>query len=149
MSGNIEDLSEGMKDCLRLYYQRYEAKEIARQLGISPATVHQRLTAARKILGVSKSMEAARQLAQAEQGSLYDRVLYNGIDVADPAEVGPKWFSRLMWPLPTRRRPTHDLSLTQLLITIVALAAFLMVAMALYLIAIHLVSDGLRSAIQA
>ncbi len=66
MSRSIEDLSENQKGSLRLVYRGYNAKEIARMHGVHPATVHQRLTAARKVLGVARSMEAARMLVQAE-----------------------------------------------------------------------------------
>lgn len=148
MSGSVADLTDGVKACLRLYYQRFAAKEIARQLQISPATVHQRLTSARKILGVATSMEAARLLAEAENGTVYDRVLYDGIDVASRLKTPPKWTSRLPWPLPTRRRPLNDLSFTELLIVIVVLATLFMVATAIYLVAIRFAGEGLRSTIQ-
>lgn len=143
MSAAIDELTEGQKECLRLFYARYDAKEIARQLGIAPATVHQRLTAARKKLGVVKSMEAARLLAQAEEtAGVYDRVLYDGTDIAAVPEPLPHWVQRLPWPFPTRWRPENDLSLPELLIAIVAVASLFMMAMALYFIAIRLVSDA-------
>ena len=72
MSRSVEDLSESQKDSLRLIYRGDNAKEIGRMHGISPATVHQRLTAARRILGVARSMEAARILAEAEGLPVYD-----------------------------------------------------------------------------
>lgn len=144
MSASVEELTEGQKECLRLFYARYDAKEIARQLGIAPATVHQRLTAARKKLGVSKSMEAARLLVRAEDSaSVYDRMLYDGTDIAVVPEHLPNWVERLPWPFPTRWRPENDLSLPELLIAILAVASFFMLAMALYFIAIRLVSDAL------
>jgi DNA-binding CsgD family transcriptional regulator len=143
MSALIDELSEGQKECLRLFYARYDAKEIARQLGIAPATVHQRLTAARKKLGVAKSMEAARLLVQAEGGApVYDRMLYDGTDIAVAQDDLPNWVQRLPWPFPTRWRPENDLSLPELLIAILAVASFFMMAMALYFIAIRLVSDA-------
>ncbi len=144
MSGRVDELTEGQKECLRLFYARYDAKEIARRLGIAPATVHQRLTAARKKLGVSKSMEAARLLVQAEDSaSVYDRMLYDGTDIAVLPEYLPNWVERLPWPFPTRWRPENDLSLPELLIAILAVASFFMLAMAVYFIAIRLVSDVL------
>ncbi|MEZ0244682.1 MAG: helix-turn-helix transcriptional regulator [Sphingomonas sp.] len=144
MSATVDELTEGQKECLRLFYARYDAKEIARQLGIAPATVHQRLTAARKKLGVTKSMEAARLLVQAEgPAPVYDRMLYDGTDIAAVPEHLPNWVERLPWPFPTRWRPENDLSLPELLIAILAIASFFMLAMALYFIAIRLVSDAL------
>lgn len=144
MSARLDELTDAQKDCLRLFYARYDAKEIARQLGIAPATVHQRLTAARKKLGVAKSMEAARLLVQAEEGaSLYDRVPYDGIDIAAAAPSPPNWVQRLPWPFPTRWRPENDLNLLELLIAILAVASLFMIAMAGYFVAIRLVNDAL------
>lgn len=59
-------LNERQKQVLRLYYQGLEAKEIARELGITPNTVNQHLRDARRILGVGRSVQAARLLAEAE-----------------------------------------------------------------------------------
>lgn len=143
MSIAVDELTEGQKACLRLFYARYDAKEIGRKLDIAPATVHQRLTAARKKLGVTKSMEAARLLIQAEGApSVYDRTLYDGSDIAAVPEPLPNWVQRLPLPFPTRWRPENDLSLPELLIAILAVASFFMMAMALYFIAIRLVSDA-------
>jgi len=142
MTGSINDLSESQKDSLRLIYRGYNAKEIARKHGIHPATVHQRLTGARRTLGVARSMEAARILAEAEGAPVYDGVIYEEIAVAPtpPAEA-LSWVSRLPWPLPTRRRPKNDLSLLQLLASILGLASAFMLAAALYFVAISLLSQ--------
>lgn len=53
-------------ECLRLYHQRFEQKEIARLLTLSPATVKEYLGNARRKLGVASSAEAARLVADAE-----------------------------------------------------------------------------------
>ncbi len=109
--------------------------------GVHPATVHQRLTAARRTLGVGRSMEAARMLAEAEGTPVYDAVLYDEIDVAPtPPDRPSSWLSRLPWPLPTRRRPTNDLSFLELLAAMLGLATAFMIAAALYFIAISLVT---------
>ena len=137
----LGSLTEAQKDSLRLVYRGYNAKEIARMRGIHPATVHQRLTAARKTLGVARSMEAARMLAEAEGTPIYDGVIYDEIDIAPPPSDEPmSWLSRLPWPLPTRRRPTNDLSLLQLLASILGLATAFMIAAALFFIAISLLN---------
>ena len=65
----FERLTEGQKECLRLFHARFEVKDIARRIGRSPVTVHQRLAAARKHLGVDRSVEAARLLAEYEAGT--------------------------------------------------------------------------------
>jgi len=139
MTGSIDSLSETQKDSLRLVYRGYNAKEIARMHGVHPATVHQRLTAARRTLCVARSMEAARMLAEAEGAPIYDGVIYDEMDVAPQPSGAPlSWASRLPWPLPTRRRPTNDLSLLQLLASILGLASAFMLAAALYFVAISL-----------
>jgi DNA-binding CsgD family transcriptional regulator len=64
--GNIEKLTERQKECLRLIVRGFETKEAARELGISPTAVVERLRSARRALGVETSREAARLLAAAE-----------------------------------------------------------------------------------
>ncbi len=63
----FDRLTEGQKECLRLFHARFEVKDIARRIGRSPVTVHQRLAAARKHLGVDRSVEAARLLFEHER----------------------------------------------------------------------------------
>ena len=58
----LHRLNERQRQCLRLVYANYEAKEIASKLGLSPHTVHEHLRDARRTLGVSRSMQAARLL---------------------------------------------------------------------------------------
>jgi DNA-binding CsgD family transcriptional regulator len=144
MSERIDDLSEVQKASLRLLHRGYNAKEIGRMHGVSPATVHQRLTAARKVLGAERSKEAARILAEAEGAPIYDRIIYDEIHIASDASDEPSsWLSRLPWPLPTRRRPNNDLSFLQLLASIFGLATAFMIAAALYFIAISLLNGKL------
>jgi DNA-binding CsgD family transcriptional regulator len=64
-----ERLSEGQKQCLRLVVHHHSSKEIARELGISPHTVDQRLKRAAALLQVSSRFEAARILSKAEAGA--------------------------------------------------------------------------------
>lgn len=59
-------LNDRQKQCLRLVYGNLEAKEIALELSLSPHTVNEHLRDARRILGVSRSMQAARLLNDAE-----------------------------------------------------------------------------------
>ncbi len=59
-------LNERQKQCLRLVYDNLEAKEIAQRLSLSPHTVNEHLRDARRVLGVSRSMQAARILAGIE-----------------------------------------------------------------------------------
>jgi len=59
-------LSERQKEVLRLVFQNYDAKQIARALGISPHTANDHMRAARRALGVARTMDAARILANQE-----------------------------------------------------------------------------------
>lgn len=66
MDDRLSALSQRQRECLRLVAQGLEAKEIGRTLGISDLTVKNHLSAARAILGVARSIEAARLLAATE-----------------------------------------------------------------------------------
>ena len=68
MSGTkFPQLSDRQKQCLRLVYANLEAKEIAAELKLSPYTVKEHLRDARRILGASRSINAARQLVEYER----------------------------------------------------------------------------------
>ena len=65
----LQALTEREKETLRLLLRGYDAKSIARDLGLSVHTVNERLRDARRKLNVSSSREAARRLAGEEQDS--------------------------------------------------------------------------------
>lgn len=67
MTGGYETLTEKEKDTLRLLLGGHDAKSIARQLGLSVHTIHERLRDARRKMGTSSSREAARMLREAER----------------------------------------------------------------------------------
>lgn len=80
-------LNQRQRECLRLVYRNLEAKEIARELGLSPHTVVEHLRDARRVLGASRSMHAARMLVEYERDN---RLGYDPVGVterADPAMV--------------------------------------------------------------
>lgn len=66
MTGGIEALTEKEKETLRLLLGGHDAKSMARHLGLSVHTVHERLRDARRKLSVSSSREAARLLHRHE-----------------------------------------------------------------------------------
>lgn len=66
MSSGYQSLSEKEKQTLRLLLTGYDAKSMARHLGLSVHTVNERLRDARRKLGTSSSREAARQLREIE-----------------------------------------------------------------------------------
>jgi DNA-binding CsgD family transcriptional regulator len=71
-------LNQRQRECLRLVYRNLEAKEIARELGLSPHTVVEHLRDARRALGASRSMHAARMLIEYEQDN---RIGYDPVGV--------------------------------------------------------------------
>ena len=66
MSEGYQALTEKEKETLRLLVNGYDAKSMARRLGLSVHTVNERLRDARRKLAVSSSREAARQLRELE-----------------------------------------------------------------------------------
>lgn len=66
MAAGIQALTEKEKETLRLLVSGYDAKSMARHLGLSVHTVNERLRDARRKLAVSSSREAARQLRDIE-----------------------------------------------------------------------------------
>ena len=74
-------LNQRQRECLRLVYRNLEAKEIARELGLSPHTVVEHLRDARRVLGTSRSMHAARLLVEHEQDN---RLGYEPLGVTRP-----------------------------------------------------------------
>ncbi len=105
-------LTDGQKECLRLFHARWEVKDIARHIGRSPVTVHQRLAAARQHLGVSRSVEAARLLFEHE-GGIYDPTIYDPAIVVEPQPDDASTLDRMAGfplPFPTQGRPRNDLT---------------------------------------
>ena len=77
-------LNQRQRECLRLVYRNLEAKEIARELGLSPHTVVEHLRDARRLLGASRSMHAARMLFEHERDN---RVGSDPVGVTLPGET--------------------------------------------------------------
>ena len=63
---DVQKLTPRQKEILRLIVNGFDAKSVARELGISVHTVNEHLSEARRHLRVSSSREAARLLRQAE-----------------------------------------------------------------------------------
>lgn len=93
MPAAFERLTEKQREALRLFYQNYGVKEIARELKVNDHAVTERLRSARRILGMSKSMEAARALAEHEG---YTRSVAPADVVPIPPNIGEQ---------PDRKRP--------------------------------------------
>lgn len=83
--GLLGDLTDKQKEVLDLLVLHKTSKQIARELGISPHTVDQRVAAARRKLGVETRGElaAAYMAAQAGNGdaTLYEKPVYQSSQV--------------------------------------------------------------------
>jgi DNA-binding CsgD family transcriptional regulator len=90
MNGRIQRLTDRQKQCLRLVSHGLEVKEIARELGIGPAAVVERLRAARRMLDVESSRDAARLLAEHEHPKTYTRHVDTPQPVADLSYTMPQ-----------------------------------------------------------
>lgn len=66
MTQGYQTLTEKEKQTLRLLVSGYDAKSMARHLGLSVHTINERLRDARRKMATSSSREAARQLREAE-----------------------------------------------------------------------------------
>lgn len=81
----VDKLTDGQREVLRRVNLHLETKEIARELGISPDGVNQRIKAAMRILGVNRRRDAALMLAAAEGRQHYPPLVYPPQDIA----IGP------------------------------------------------------------
>jgi DNA-binding CsgD family transcriptional regulator len=88
----VGKLTDGQREVLRRVNRHMETKEIARELGISPDGVNQRIKAAMRILGVNRRRDAALILAEAEGQPPYQPLVYPPRDIAfgsGPATFAP------------------------------------------------------------
>lgn len=72
----VDRLNDGQRDCLRLVLAHLTSKEIARELGVSPHTVDQRLRAAMRVLNAHSRFEAARIFAALDREQTYQPLIY-------------------------------------------------------------------------
>jgi DNA-binding CsgD family transcriptional regulator len=82
--GGIKKLTDGQKACLRCVLRHMSSKDIARELGISPHTVDQRIRLAMRALNAGSRVQAAFMLAKQEGGSEYQSPIYQAPDIAPP-----------------------------------------------------------------
>lgn len=91
MATGYEALSEKERETLRLLLGGHDAKSIARHLGLSVHTIHERLREARRKMGTASSREAARLLHKIEvpaPQSLVDNGIGEAIDRAATYPMG-------------------------------------------------------------
>ena len=131
----IDALSDLEKEVLRLFLVSSDQKDLARRIGRSPATVEQRLTRARRKLGVARSLDAALLLAEREGSKTYGTAIYGDSLRGDEERHTIRWQAPkgrgadqgLMF-LPTRGRPWNMLPIWARLTLILGGIFFLLVA---------------------
>ena len=84
----VDRLNEGQRDCLRLVLAHLNSKEIARELGVSPHTVDQRLRTAMRLLQAQSRFEAARIFAAHDHENTYHPLIYQPTAVEPAGENG-------------------------------------------------------------
>src|SRR3954470_14532370 len=84
---HVDRLSEGQREVLRRVNRHMETKEIARELGLSPDGVNQRIKAAMRTLGVNKRRDAALLLAEADGQTHYQPLVYPPRDIASAGDT--------------------------------------------------------------
>lgn len=104
MTAGIHALTEKEKETLRLLVSGYDAKSMARHLGLSVHTVNERLRDARRKMAVSSSREAARQLRESERQApkkLGDKAFGDavaaGVDEIATSAEAPRMVRPLGW----------------------------------------------------
>lgn len=100
----IHTLTEKEKETLRLLVSGYDAKSMARHLGLSVHTINERLRDARRKMAVSSSREAARQLREIEHRApetLGDKALGDvasvGVEEVAASAEAPRMVRPLGW----------------------------------------------------
>lgn len=93
MEDRLDRLTDAQKEALRLFHVRQSAKEIGRALNITHWAVQERLRAARRVLGVATSAEAAALLAAHESPPTYNRFVCNAQRIAHAPERPEDSFS--------------------------------------------------------
>lgn len=90
----IAGLTDKQRDVLDLLVLHKTSKQIARELNISPHTVDQRITTARKKFGVGNRNELAAAYTQARGASdgsaIYESPVYQSSQVDLPSDPGNK-----------------------------------------------------------
>ena len=103
MTAGIHTLTEKEKETLRLLVSGYDAKSMARHLGLSVHTINERLRDARRKMAVSSSREAARQLREIEHRTpqiLADKALGEAAALPDVEDqTTPAEAPRMVRPL--------------------------------------------------
>lgn len=162
----FDRLTDRQKDCLRLLALPCSTKEVGARLGISPFTVNQHLSDARRLLGTQDSRTAARLLIDHERSPSPEKLTSHSPAIAGTHEtqrsmpsspIGEEpapTFSRAMedravfapippsaparrWPWPLPQGGREiDLSKTERLTASVGLTFILTIAIGIMLIAV-------------
>lgn len=102
-NARIDRLTKAQLEVLELVAVRRTSKEIARELGISPVTVDQRVKRAQSILGVNSRNEAARILISARGAGwptrpvVYGKTIYGSSGLLETVTVSEQKLSAGEW----------------------------------------------------
>jgi DNA-binding CsgD family transcriptional regulator len=100
---HIDRLTKAQLEVLELVALRRTSKEIARELGVSPVTVDQRVKRAQSILGANSRSEAARILISARgagwptQSLVYGKTIYGSSGLFESATVSEQQLPAGEW----------------------------------------------------
>ena len=120
-------LSDGQLICLELISQNLTSKDIGLRLGISPHTVDQRVRRALRILGAANRRQAALLIKQERFGQV-EAPFSELVSMRLSLDL-----ANLQLPFATRSRRTNEMSISQRLFWIVAIAVSAAVSTLMYL----------------
>ncbi len=100
-------LTQAQRECLRMVAQGYQYKEIARDLGISPGAVNERIKAGMRTLEVSSRFEAARLLAAHEGAAAYQPLVDQSLGVSPGRPDAPSVAYTNSTVSPPNAEPAH------------------------------------------
>lgn len=130
-------------ECLKGVAQHKRTKDIASDLDLSPKTVDAYIANAVRKLGFSDRDSAVRALmsSSAMIGGFSSSAI-SGVE-NEVSTASSSWLGRLPWPFPTRERPTNDLSYPGTIAAIMVAASLMVTAVALYMLAIRMLTERL------
>jgi DNA-binding CsgD family transcriptional regulator len=142
----FKELTEGQIDCLILVSQQLTSKEIGPILGISPHTVDQRVRRAMRTLNVDRRADAARIVSAEFSRGLFNWPDDRPEDLVSSLPDRVESIAQLPLPIPTKRRPTNELTVGQRLLWIATIAMGAAFSMGVYLAGLESLARMLRGA---
>lgn len=132
---SVDSLKPRERECLTGVLGLLTIPEIAGELNLSHHTVEAHLKSARRKLGATSSMQAARYAAARDPSLLPTQLSVTVVPECPPTTIGAISETSAAFPLPvpTRRRPLNSLTTVQTLIWIAVLTLAIAVAFGAFL----------------